>query len=166
MYKIPGQGSIVSRHDMGDRVLGDDGAEIGGAQSHDLPGVQFGSKVPQCRQQTVLEHRLPQRNENGGAKVLTEDHERGADRQLLFRKVGLDGRDGLLRHHAPSDAVEELEAHPGGHGGVGGEGGHEPRRHGCRRAAHNHERGVVAEFGDCERVNVRSRAAHTTWNTK
>ena len=110
--------------------------------------VELTSVVPQGRQQRVLERCLPERDENGGTEVLGEDHEGGADGEVILGQVRLDRCDGLLRHHTPGYPVQQLIANPGRLGGGGGEGCHQACSDRCEGTADKHEWCVIADVGD------------------
>ena len=123
-YKGSGQSFVIRQNNFGDRRLRHDGPEAGRTDTDNLVGIDLGRECGQGGSERIREDGLSERDEEGGAEILSNADESGADGHLVFRHVGLDGRDRLLQNHATGKAVEELITHSGGVGSGGCEGAH------------------------------------------
>lgn len=124
-YKGRCQSLIIRQYNLGDRILRHDGPETGRTDTNNLLSIDAGRKSGQSGSERINENGLSERDEDGGAEILAKTDKSGTNGHLVFRHVGLNGRDGLLHSYATGKAVEELVAHPGGVGGGGRKGAHE-----------------------------------------
>lgn len=145
-YKGNCQSLVVGQNNFGDRRFRHDSPEAGRTNTDNLLRIDLGRECGQSGSERIREDRLSERDEEGGAEILSNADESGADGHLVFRHVSLDGRDRLLQNHATGKAIKELIAHSGGAGGGGCEGTHKTRSHGCHSAPNDDEWSVIADF--------------------
>lgn len=142
-----GEGGIVSLLHPGEQTGRHLLLQRRGTNVENDGGIHTRSVLGDFGDETVVKDILCHRHEQGASKGLHEHDQGCAGRNVLERKDGLHGDQGLLHAKAHAESVDDLIPNPLLGPGVGGKGGEKTCADGGEDDAHIIERSIVSNDG-------------------